>query len=88
MRWRSMIMATSNSSNFGGILSANIAGRIAAGKVAGYTLFARKREAGDYILLIPPGAVVFLERMPTWRRRLRACSGTPDLKGFEPIPVC
>jgi hypothetical protein len=60
---------------------------IAAGKVAGYTLFARKREAGDHILYIPPGAVVLFERMPTWQRRLRAYNGTPDLKGFEPIPV-
>jgi hypothetical protein len=88
MRWRSMIMATSEFVEFRRDLERKYRREIAAGKVAGYTLFARKREAGDYILLIPPGAVVLFERLPSWQRRLRAYNGTPDLKDFEPVPVC
>jgi len=87
MLWRSMIIAASEFAEFRRDLERKYRREIAAGKVAGYTLFARKREAGDYILLVPPGAVVLFERMPTWQRGLRAYSGTPDLKGFDPISV-
>lgn len=88
MPWCSMIMATSEFSGFQRDLKSEYRREIAAGKVAGYTLFTRKREAGDHILFIPPGAVVLFERMPHWQRRLREYNGTPRLKGFEPVPVC
>lgn len=84
MPWRSMIVATSEFREFRRDLEREYR---RAGKLAGYTLFARNREAGDYILFIPPAAVVLFERLPTWQRRLRQHNGTPDLKGFEPVPV-
>jgi len=87
MAWRSMIMATSELSEFRRDLEREYRREIAAGRVAGYTLFARKREAGDHLLLIPPGTVVLFERLPSWQRRLRQHYGTPDLRGFEPVPV-
>jgi len=87
MPWRRMIMATSEFHEFRRDLEREYRREIAAGKVAGYTLFAHKREAGDHLLLIPPGAVVLFERLPNWQRRLRQYNGTPDLKGFEPVPV-
>jgi hypothetical protein len=65
MPWRSMIIATSELIGFRQDLEGEYRGEIAAGKVAGYTLFPRKREAGDHILFIPPGAVVLFERMPS-----------------------
>ena len=88
MLWRSMIMSTSEFVEFRRDLERKYRREIAAGKMAGYTLFARKREAGDHILLIPPGAVVLFERMPSWQHHLRAYSGTPELKDFEPVSVC
>ena len=60
---------------------------IAAGQTAGYALFARKRDAGDHILFIAPGALDLLQRLPSWKRRFRRYKGTPDLKGFEVLPV-
>jgi hypothetical protein len=87
MPWRCMIMATSEFHEFRRDLEREYRREIAAGKVAGYTLFARKREASDHLLLIPPGAVVLFERLPSWQRQLRQYNGTPDLKGFEAIPV-
>jgi len=61
-------------------------GEIANGRIAGYTLFARK-ESPDFLLFIPPGAVVLFERTPSWRGRLQPYRGTPSLKGVEVIPV-
>ena len=61
-------------------------GEIAAGRVAGYVLFARKVSA-DFLLFIPPGAVVLFERTPRWAERLQPYRGTPALKGVEVIPV-
>jgi hypothetical protein len=87
MPWRSVIMATSEFDEFRRDLAREYRQEIAAGKVAGYTLFASKREAGDHILFIPPGAVVLFERIPRWQGRLRSYNGMPDLKGFKPVPV-
>jgi hypothetical protein len=87
MTWRSMVMAISEFSEFQRELAREYRQEIAAGKLAGYTLFARKREAGNHFLFIPPGAVVLFERMPRWATRLRPFNGTPDLKDFEPVPM-
>ena len=87
MPWCSMTTATSEFDEFRRGVVREYRQEIAAGKVAGYTLFVSRREAGDHILLIPPAAVVLFERMPSWQLRLRPYNGTPDLKGFDPVPV-
>ena len=88
MSWQTMIVAPSEFIEFRGDLKSEYLKEIAAGRLAGYTLFARKRGAGDQLLVVPPGAVVLFERLPRWRKRLRPYKGTPDLKGFEAVPMC
>ena len=87
MSWQSMIMAPSEFFEFRRNLKSEYLEEIAAGRLAGYTLFARKRDAGDQLLLVPPGAVVLFERLPRWRKRLRPYKGMLDLKGFEAVPM-
>ena len=87
MSWRSMMMPASEFVGFQRDLKREYRQEIADGKIAGYTLFTRRSEAGDYLLFIPPGAVVLFERMPRWQPRLKEYNGAPNLKGFEPVPV-
>ena len=67
MSWHTLIMAASEFVEFRRDLECKYRREIAAGRVAGYTLFARKLEAGDHFLFVPPGAVVLFERMPSWQ---------------------
>ncbi len=87
MIWHRVIMAEPEVAKFRHDLKRVYRKEIAAGRIAGYTLFARKEGPGDYVLYIPPGAVVLFDRMPDWRARLQPYSGTPDLRGFDVIPV-
>ncbi len=87
MIWRTVIMTEQEVAKFRHDLKRVYRREIAAGRVAGYTLFARKEGPGDYVLYVPPGAVVLFDRMPDWKERLQPYNGTPDLRGFEVIPV-
>ncbi len=87
MSWHTIIMGPSEFAEFRRDLERKYRHEIAAGRLAGYTLFARKRDAGDHLLFVPPGAAVLFERAPDWQKRLRPYKGMPDLKGFEVVPM-
>ena len=87
MSWHTIITAHSEFAEFREDLKRKYRGEIAGGRLRGYTLFARRRDAGDYLLFVPPAAVVLFERLPSWQKRLRPYKGTPDLKGFEAVPM-
>jgi hypothetical protein len=87
MPWHTVIMAEREFIEFMKDLNREYRREIAAGLVTGYTLFARRRDAGDHQLFIPPAAMALFERMPSWKRRLRPYRGTPELKRFTPVPM-
>lgn len=87
MRWHSMIMADSELIKLRRDLAREYRDEIAAGRLAGYTVFSRKRDGGDHTLFVPPAAIALFERMPSWKKRLTPYEGTPDLSRSEAVPV-
>jgi hypothetical protein len=87
MQWHSMIMADHELFEFVQDFGREYRHELAAGQAAGYTLYARRRDAGDHVLLVPPEALHVFERIPSWKPRLRQCEAAPDLAGFKAVPV-
>ena len=87
MSWHTVITTQSEFTEFRDDLNREFCGEIAGGQLGGYTLFVRKRDAGDYLLFVPPAAAVLFERLPSWQKRLRPYKNTPYLKDFEAVPL-
>ena len=87
MSWHTAIMTAREFTKFRRDLKQEYRREIAAGRVAGYTVFARKREAGDHLLFIPPAAAILFERIPTWKERLKKHDGPLDLRGCAALPL-
>jgi hypothetical protein len=87
MIWHTLIMVEREVAKFRHDVKRVYRKEIAAGRVAGYTLFARKESPEGYTLFVPPGAVVLFDLLPGWKGRLLPYKGTPDLRGFDVIPV-
>ena len=87
MPWHTLIIAVSEFIEFRRDFKRKYRHEIAAGRVAGYTLFSHNTDAGDCVLFVPPSAAVLFERMPTWSKRLKPYKGTPDLRDFGPVPM-
>lgn len=86
MIWHTVNIAEREVAKFRHDLKRVFRKEIAIGHVAGYTLFARK-EAEGYTFYVPPGAIVLFDRLLGWKGRLVAYRGTPDLRGFNVIPL-
>jgi hypothetical protein len=87
MSWHTMMMADLELTRFIQDFEREYQREIAAGRTAGYTLYARKRDAGDHLVFVPPGALTLFERLPRWKPRLRRHEGMPDLARFKVVPV-
>jgi len=87
MTWHTVTMAKVEFTQFRKDLLHLYRDEIAAGRLAGYTLFAYKGDAGARVLFVPPGAAFLFDRMPSWKTRLRPCEGTPNLRRSEALPV-
>ena len=87
MSWHSMMMADHELVAFRQDIEREYQREIGTGQKTGYTLYGRKRDAGDHVLFVPPEAFHLFERMPSWKSRLRPCDGTPDLTGFRAMSV-
>lgn len=87
MSWHSMILADLEFIEFRQAFEREYQREVSAGGIRGYSLYGRKRDAGDHIVFIPPEAHHLFERLPNWKRRLRPLEGMPDLAGCKAVPV-
>ena len=87
MSWHSMVLVDLEFIEFKQVLEREHHREIAAGHSRGYTLYGRKRDAGDHVVFVPPEAFHLFEYLPTWRGRLRRHEDTPDLTGFKTLHV-
>ncbi len=87
MSWHTVKMTALEFREFRRDLSAIYRREIEAGRVSGYTLFARGGDTGNQLLFVSPAATVLFDRIPSWKGRLRPYVGVPHLKGFKAVPV-
>ena len=85
MSWHSMMLSDLEFIEFKQALEREHHREIAAGQPRGYTLYGRKRDAGDHIVFVPPEALHLFERLHDWKGRLRPHEETPDLTGFKAV---
>jgi hypothetical protein len=87
MHWHSLMMADHELFEFVQDFEREYRQELDAGQGAGYTLYARRGDAGDHVLVVPPEALHVFERIASWKPRLRRCEAAPDLAGFKAVPV-
>jgi hypothetical protein len=87
MSWHSLILTDLEFIEFKQAFDREYQREMNAGETRGYTLYGRKRDAGDHAVFVPPEALHIFEHIPAWKRRLRHHDAMPDLSGFKAVLV-